>query len=231
MVLAIIENWHHRARDITSLAASSSVPFRVYRPYLDEDFPQKDEVTAAIVSGGPMSVCKRDHPGHRHIAEVEAFVEDCLDAERPVLGICLGHQILAKALGGHVEAGSRLLVGACNVELTIHAGGTPLDIGSPELDVFACHRDHVAELPSTCIVTAISWCCSVEGFCDSQRRVFGVQFHPEVTLKSGRSIMAALRRRSGNNHVRRLGPPAFDVGRATQIIRSFIRDYACQQEQ
>jgi GMP synthase (glutamine-hydrolysing) len=121
-----------------------------------------------ILSGGPQSV---------YAAEAPKIRKGVLDLGVPVLGICYGHQLLAQMLGGHVtkrdgEYGhARLEV---KVPDTLFRG-TP-----PSQQVWMSHSDAVTRLPKGAATIASTERCENAAFADFKRRVFGVQFHPEV---------------------------------------------------
>jgi GMP synthase (glutamine-hydrolysing) len=126
------------------------------------------EVTADgfVLSGGP------------DIDRIGRSVE-YLESGRPVLGICLGMQLMATALGGTVEPGD--YGGYADVTVSIEADSDPL-VGSlaPETRVWASHADEVHTLPEGFVRTASSDICGVEAMSDVDRGLFGVQWHPEV---------------------------------------------------
>jgi GMP synthase (glutamine-hydrolysing) len=124
---------------------------------------------AIILSGGPSSVYEPGAPA----VDAEVFA-----AGIPVFGICYGFQAMAQALGGEVAR-----TGASEF------GGTPLQVrhsgalfdGLPqELSVWMSHGDSVTQAPAGFTVTAESTGAPVAAFEDRQRRLAGVQFHPEV---------------------------------------------------
>ena len=124
---------------------------------------------AIILSGGPSSV----------YAEGAPFVDPALfEAGVPVLGICYGFQAMAKALGGTVAQTGNREYGGTPVEVV--AGGTVL-AGSPDQQtVWMSHGDSVHEAPAGFEVLATSAGSPVAAFEDRERRLFGVQWHPEV---------------------------------------------------
>lgn len=98
--------------------------------------------------------------------------------EIPFLGICLGHQLMAKAFGGEVRtaeigeyAGSRIIV---DEEDDILRG-----LG-PEFEAWVSHKDEVLTLPKEFIKLAHSKMCRVEAMKHVSLPLYGVQFHPEV---------------------------------------------------
>ena len=105
---------------------------------------------------------------------------DYLDLDIPVFGICLGMQIIADELGGRVDAGD--YGGYADVTVEITDDTDPL-VGSlaPETRVWASHADEVKEVPEGFTRTARSDVCGVEAMSDTERDLYGVQWHPEVS--------------------------------------------------
>ncbi|WP_448061890.1 glutamine-hydrolyzing GMP synthase [Cellulomonas hominis] len=124
---------------------------------------------AIILSGGPASV----------YAEGAPSVDPALfDAGVPVLGICYGFQAMAQALGGTVAQNGVREYGGTPVE--VRSGGTVL-AGSPDQQtVWMSHGDSVHAAPEGFEVLATSAGSPVAAFEDRSRRLFGVQWHPEV---------------------------------------------------
>jgi GMP synthase (glutamine-hydrolysing) len=114
----------------------------------------------------------------------------------PVLGICYGMQTMAQQLGGKVEAGKVREFGYAEVRARGHSA-LFRDIqdrvsaeGHGLLDVWMSHGDKVNELPPGFKVIASSADCPIAGMADESRRLYGVQFHPEVThTLQGRAIL------------------------------------------
>ncbi|BDG10877.1 type 1 glutamine amidotransferase [Anaeromyxobacter paludicola] len=106
--------------------------------------------------------------------------------ERPVLGVCFGHQLLARALGGRVERNPRgLEAGACEVALTPAGRDDPLFDGVPDRFLaHELHEDHVAELPPGAVRLAGNAMSPVQAFRAGNLRA--VQFHPEIDLARAR---------------------------------------------
>ena len=124
---------------------------------------------AIILSGGPSSVYAQGAP----------FVDPALfEAGVPVLGICYGFQAMAQALGGTVAQTGQREYGGTAVEIT--EAGTVL-AGSPEQQtVWMSHGDAVHAAPAGFDVLATSSGSPVAAFEDRARRLYGVQWHPEV---------------------------------------------------
>ncbi len=125
---------------------------------------------AVVLSGGPASVYVEEAPG------LDAGL---LDAGIPVFGICYGFQLMAAALGGTVERTGAAEYGGTPLEVTAH--GAALFAGLPEqLSVWMSHGDAVTAAPPDFAVTARTAVTPVAAFEHRERRLAGVQFHPEV---------------------------------------------------
>jgi len=128
--------------------------------------PEGIDADGLVLSGGP----DMDRIGN---------CPDYLDLDVPVLGICLGMQLIATELGGRVAGGD--YGGYADVDVDILDADDPL-LGSlaPTTRVWASHADEVKELPPGFTRTASSDVCDVEAMSDTDRDLYGVQWHPEV---------------------------------------------------
>ncbi|MGH9901453.1 MAG: glutamine-hydrolyzing GMP synthase [Pyrinomonadaceae bacterium] len=123
-----------------------------------------------ILSGGPASVYDKDAP--RPVAGLLEAV-NC-----PVLGICYGLQVLAADLGGEVRPSKSREYGYARM-VTVEPE-SPLFAGLPsEMDVWMSHGDHVTAVPPEFRITARTE-DALNAFENLSRRIYGVQFHPEV---------------------------------------------------
>jgi GMP synthase (glutamine-hydrolysing) len=124
---------------------------------------------AIILSGGPASVYEKDSP------KLDAKI---LELGIPILGICYGFQILAQSLGGRVDRTGLREYGATSLE--IKDGGVLLD-NQPNLQVcWMSHGDQVMQAPQGFEVLASTKTTPVAAFESQQKKIFGVQWHPEV---------------------------------------------------
>ena len=124
---------------------------------------------AIILSGGPSSVYEENSP------RLDAKI---LELGIPVLGICYGFQVLAQALGGRVDKTGKREYGATDLKLS--SGGTLL-ASQPDLQVcWMSHGDQVMEAPSGFDVLASTPTTPVAAFENVNKKIFGVQWHPEV---------------------------------------------------
>ncbi len=126
------------------------------------------EPAGLVLSGGPCSVYDADAP---------PCDPGVLALGLPVLGICYGLQWIAHTLGGEVRRADRREYGPAEVELR---DGSPLFKGLPErLKIWMSHGDQVLALPVGFLVTGATG-SSLSAAEDPARRIFAVQFHPEV---------------------------------------------------
>jgi GMP synthase (glutamine-hydrolysing) len=126
------------------------------------------EPAGIVLSGGPCSVYDADAP---------PCDPGVLSLGVPILGICYGLQWIARTLGGRVERAQRREYGPAELELR---NGSPLFAGLPRrLKIWTSHGDHVLDLPPGFHTTGATG-PSLAAAEDSARRIFAVQFHPEV---------------------------------------------------
>ncbi|MBP2365883.1 type 1 glutamine amidotransferase [Pseudonocardia parietis] len=142
---------------------------RIVRPYRGERLSELDEVGAVVALGGPQAAYE-DHP---YLADEERFLSEAVGADVPVLAICLGSQVLARALGGAAHpGGAGLEAGIIDVK--------PADAASGGIAgrFFSFHSDSMTP-PASAEVLAASdryvqaWALG---------SALAVQFHPEMTL-------------------------------------------------
>lgn len=124
---------------------------------------------ALVLSGGPSSVLEPGHP---------VMDPAIVDLDIPMLGICYGMQLLAQILGGRVERGKSGEYGPATVEV-IDSTGIFKELGSV-LDAWMSHGDHVIVAPEGFGILARTPPCPVAAMGDIKRKIYGVQFHPEV---------------------------------------------------
>jgi GMP synthase (glutamine-hydrolysing) len=139
--------------------------------------PEVDRYNGLVVLGGPMNV--DDYERHPHLAMEVELIQQAIDQGVPVLGICLGAQLIAKALGARVHANGGKEIGWHDVSLTPAAKEDPLfrDFDGVE-KIFQWHSD-TFELPEGAVQLATSQTCPHQAF-RYGTNVYGLQFHLEV---------------------------------------------------
>jgi GMP synthase (glutamine-hydrolysing) len=137
-----------------------------------------------ILSGGPASVYADNAPRLR---------PEFLDFEVPVLGICYGMQAMAQMLGGRVKGSRQGEFGRADIEVL--SPGLLMRELPIQQSCWMSHRDSIFELPKGFTVVAKSKASPVAAFEHSQRRLYGIQFHPEVEhTPYGRDVLMAFLR-------------------------------------
>lgn len=102
-----------------------------------------------------------------------------LDLDVPVLGICAGHQFMARHYGGDAREALEPEFGAADI--TLVDGGGAIFAGTPDTQtVWESHNDEVHVLPNGFRITASSPSCEIQGMENEVGTRFGLQFHPEV---------------------------------------------------
>ncbi len=124
-----------------------------------------------IFSGGPASVYEPNAP---------ALPMHLIEQHKPILGICYGMQLLAHRLNGRVAPAARREYGPTDLE--VRATDHPLFAGLPgTLRVWMSHGDQVQAPPAGARILASTANSPVAAFGDDEHRLYGLQFHPEVT--------------------------------------------------
>lgn len=145
-----------------------------------EKIPALDAYDALWVMGGPMDVWEEEQHSWLR-AEKAAIREAIRDHRIPYMGLCLGHQLLAAALGGKVGKAAQAEVGVLDIELTEAGRRDPLFDGiADRFKALQWHGAEVAEPPHDAVVLAQSPLCRVQamrvGAC-----AYGLQYHTELT--------------------------------------------------
>jgi GMP synthase-like glutamine amidotransferase len=136
-----------------------------------------------VVMGGPMSA--HDTAEHAFLAELMALIRGFGAAGRPVLGVCLGAQVIARAYDGEVFRLPKLEAGYVAMHTTPEAGWDPVFAGlSGPFTAFHTHYEGVRNIPGATIL-ASGGASAVQAYRIGET-TYGVQFHPEVTIDVAR---------------------------------------------
>jgi GMP synthase (glutamine-hydrolysing) len=159
----------------------------VYPYDVSDEFVRQYGAAGVILSGGPSSVTEGDTP---------RVPQAVFELGVPVLGICYGMQAMAEQLGGKVENGKVREFGYAEVRARGH---TALltginDFVTPEghgmLKAWMSHGDKIIEMPPGFKLMASTGNCPIAGMADETRKMYALQFHPEVThTLQGKAIL------------------------------------------
>ncbi|MHA1793500.1 MAG: glutamine-hydrolyzing GMP synthase [Promethearchaeota archaeon] len=137
-----------------------------------EDF-RKIPVRGVILSGGPNSVYEKNAPTMNQ----EVF-RHCIENKIPILGLCYGHQLIARMMGGVVE--SREIKEYGKTEMTVVEPDLILDGLNEKEIVWMSHGDQVVSLPEGFSVLSETRTCPIAAYKSADNLLYGLQFHPEV---------------------------------------------------
>ncbi len=218
------EWWGPLALDIT-----------VHRPYLGDALPPVTSFDGVVVLGGPMGA--NDDEQHGWLAPLKDLVRESVESRIPVLGICLGHQLVATALGGTVGVNPRgQAIGLRQVGWTPRAASDPLlgPLAHGPVRAVQWNDDIVTALPDGAVALATT----PDGDLQAARfspLTWGVQFHPEAD----RGLVARWAELDAERHARQgvdQGRVLDEIDRAhaelgetwRQLVRAFVEVVAAQ---
>ncbi|AEF94538.1 glutamine amidotransferase of anthranilate synthase [Desulfotomaculum nigrificans CO-1-SRB] len=181
-MLAVIDNYDSFTFNLVQMVRELGTPVKVYR---------NDTVTPEeLLNGNFTGVIISPGPGRPEDAGICLEVVKKLAGILPILGVCLGHQVIAQALGGRVIPARRLMHG--KVSRIIHDGmgiyrGLPQEFTAARYHSLAVEQ---ASLPSCLKITARTPEGEVMGIRHREFQLEGVQFHPEsIATPEGRKIL------------------------------------------
>jgi GMP synthase (glutamine-hydrolysing) len=166
------------------LDACGELTVRTAKPLAGQTLPAHEEVAGVVVMGGPMNVDEVER--FPALAAERKWLAEAVRREMPVVGICLGAQLLARALGAEVRPGERKELGFAEVE--VFDSADPLLGGlAPRAEVLHWHGD-VFELPDGATRLASSELTENQAF--RLGNAWGVLFHPEADFALVEAWMA-----------------------------------------
>ncbi|MDC1082632.1 glutamine-hydrolyzing GMP synthase [Candidatus Pelagibacter sp.] len=142
----------------------------------------KQNMGGIILSGGPLNVYEKDKFN---------FDKKILKLGKPILGICFGHQILSKMLGGKVKKSNHREFGLAEINKKCNSLLTKNFFDNKNKnDVWMSHADQVSKMPKNFKIVASTKNSKLTIIEDAKSKFYGVQFHPEVThTKKGKNLL------------------------------------------
>jgi GMP synthase (glutamine-hydrolysing) len=174
---------HHPVEDLGIIAEilhQAGIAPQYIRSFEGQSVPKEiGDGAGLIIMGGPQSAYQQDR--FPWLRDEMRLIEDALNRGRPILGICLGSQLLAAALGAKVYHGKQKEIGWHRITFTDFAGKDILFAGEPSsLTAFHWHGD-VFDLPRGATLLASSALIAHQAYRYGQN-AYGLLFHMEVTL-------------------------------------------------
>lgn len=161
----------------------SGVELRVVEAFAGEAVPTQvpDDIAGLLPLGGAMGA--NDDDAAPWLVQERALLKDAVDRGVPILGLCLGGQLLAAATGGRVALGPTTEIGVVAVQRTVDALADPvvaaIEAPGEAIPAAQWHQDHVLELPDSAVLLLTNDACRVQGFRLGEN-AYGLQMHPEV---------------------------------------------------
>lgn len=149
--------------------------FGMHAEVMPSNIPTKQlaadkSIKGIILSGGARSVYEKNAP---------KFNKEILNLNLPILGICYGHQLIAHLMGGKILSGKSGEYGLMKLNIKIEK--EILACLGKSKNVWMNHRDVVVQLPKSFLSLANTEHSKIAAFADKEQKIFGVQFHPEVS--------------------------------------------------
>lgn len=186
-------------------------PYQIINLSLNPVFPKADHFTHIVLLGGPMNVYEEDQ--YPFLKDEDLFIKEAIQRGKFILGICLGAQLIAKALGAKVFKASAKEIGWYEVSLTAWGMQDPLFFNLPQtFPVFQWHED-TFEIPMSAQLMVTSSPVSHQAFRYGEN-VYGLQFHLEVTEEMIQEWMKCVQDESRDFH------PSFHFSRAAILAET-----------
>jgi GMP synthase (glutamine-hydrolysing) len=164
----------------------------VHRVFEDLRFPEDEDLAGIIISGSPSMITQN----HTWSKKTKEWLKPHLDKKTPILGVCYGHQLLARLLGGTVDWNPNgREIGQVSMQLTEKAKDDKLfseyyHSNQKTLKLYASHMQSVIYLPETINILGTTQLDSHHCF-SYNNHVWGFQFHPEFNAAITRSFLKA----------------------------------------
>jgi GMP synthase-like glutamine amidotransferase len=206
------------------------IPYKILILKPRAHLPKLNGFTHIVILGGPMNVYEEDL--YPFLKKEDLFIKEAIQRGKSVLGICLGAQLIAKALGAKVFKAPVKEIGWCEVSLTKAGSHDPLFLNLPKIfPVFQWHGD-TFEIPKSGKLIATSDFIPHQAFRYGEN-AYGLQFHLEVTKQMIRDWMKAYQEEFNGSKtpllpkLRILSETEKKIGtyqkRGTEFFKNFLR--------
>jgi len=179
----IVNEYGHSSEWIPRILSKYSIDFQIKKAY-ENDFGPIDEIDGWIITGSKFSV----YDDIQWIKNLQVHLIDVFSTNKPVLGICFGHQLIAKALGGEVKKNNLgWELGSFQIDLSRKGKESDLFRGINDQDYFyESHQDIVSKMPEDSTLLASNF----KGNQSFQyKNIYGVQFHPEFSFEITKKLI------------------------------------------
>ncbi len=156
--------------------------------FKNTEFPDQKDIDFLVIMGGPMSI--NDESEYPWLVQEKRFIKEFVESGKPVLGICLGAQLLAGALGEKIYPNSVKEIGWFSVNAVTPANNAAFEFPGSTI-VFHWHGE-TFDLPKGAVRIAETNVCRNQAF-QIGKNVIGLQFHLEMTKESVQEIVANCR--------------------------------------
>lgn len=174
---------------LAAVLAQAGVALRTVKVFEGEPVPARlDEARGLVVMGGPMGVYEEDR--YPHLGDEKRLIQDAVGRDRPVIGICLGSQLVASALGAGVRYSGRQEIGWHEVTFSEAAATDPLFAGAPRSFVPLHWHGDVFDRPEGAVALARSAFTELQAF-RYGTKVYGLLFHLEADEAVVRGMVGA----------------------------------------
>ncbi len=176
-VLVLQHEWNDGPEYLGEALTKRGASIEVVRLDRNEPIPDVAPYDMLLIMGGVMNVYAEDQ--HPWLIDETRIIREAVDADKAVLGVCLGGQLLAKALDAKVHIGGASEMGLVPITLTEAGQHDPLFADLPAPSAVEWHDD-TFDIPEGAVRLASSNACANQAFRYGQR-AYGLQFHPEVS--------------------------------------------------
>ena len=176
-VLVLQHEWNDGPGYLGDALARRGAVLDVVRLDRNETIPDLAPYDMLLIMGGEMNVYAEEV--HPWLIDETRIIRQAVEANLPVLGVCLGGQLLAKALGARVQLSAMHEIGLVPMTLTAEGQHDPVFAGLSALEAVEWHDD-TFDIPDGAVRLASSAGCANQAF-RYGRYAYGLQFHPEVS--------------------------------------------------